>query len=181
MRYSEQLILKNGSIAVLRNGVEADGSAVLEVFNKTHEETDYLLTYPDENSFDAEQESRFLGEKTASDKAIEIIALVDGKVAGTAGFEAVGTMYKTRHRADFGISLLKEYWGLGIGRALTKACIQCAKDAGFTQLELSVVAENKRAVALYESFGFVEFGRNPKGFLSRENGFQELVYMRLEL
>lgn len=181
MKYSQQITLKNGSVALLRNGVEADGSAVFDNFNQTHAETDYLLSYPDENSFDAEREGQFLAQKTASDKEIEIVAFVDGKVAGTAGIDAVGTKYKVRHRAEFGISLLREYWGLGIGRALTEACIQCAREAGYTQLELTVVAENERAIALYESAGFVEYGRNPRGFLSRTGSFQELVYMLLEL
>ena len=181
MKYSRQITLKNGSIAVMRNGVEADGSAVLENFNQTHEETDYLLSYPDENSFDAEQEGQFLARKAATTNEIEIIAFVDGKVAGTAGIDAVGTKYKVSHRAEFGISVLKEYWGLGIGRALTEACIKCAQEAGYAQLELTVVAENVRAIALYQKEGFVEYGRNPRGFHSRINGFQEVIYMRLEL
>ena len=86
-----------------------------------------------------------------------------------------------KHRAEFGIALSKEYWGLGLGRALTEACIACAKEAGYTQLELDVVAENESALALYRKVGFVEYGRNPRGFLSRISGYQELVYMRLEL
>ena len=181
MKYSQQITLKNGSIAILRNGTQADGSAVLDHFNQTHAETDYLLSYPDETSFDAQQEGQFLAKKAASDNEIEIIALVDGKVAGSAGIDAVGTKDKLRHRAEFGISLLKEYWGLGLGRALTEACIQCAKEAGYAQLELSVVADNERAIALYEKEGFVEYGRNPRGFLSRTSGFQELDYMLLAL
>ena len=148
MKYSQQIILKNGSIAVLRNGVEADGSAVFDNFSQTHAETDYLLSYPDENSFDSEEEGKFLQQKTESTNEIEIIAFVDGKVAGTAGIEAVGTKYKVRHRAEFGICVLREYWGLGIGRALTEACIACAKEAGYIQLELDVVAENTRAISL---------------------------------
>lgn len=177
MKYHQQILLKNGKTALLRNGVASDGGAVFENFNQTHAETDYLLAYPDENSFDAEQEGRFLEQKTASTNEIEIIALVDGKVVGTAGIEAVGTKDKVRHRAEFGISVLKEDWGLGIGRALLQACIQCAKEAGYAQLELTVVAQNARAIALYQKEGFVEFGRNPGGFLSRTGGFQELVYM----
>ena len=35
-------------------------------------------------------------------------------------------------------------------------------------------------IALYESVGFVEYGRNPKGFRSRLTGWQEVVLMRLE-
>ena len=53
--------------------------------------------------------------------------------------------------------------------------------AGYTQLELEVVAENRAALALYKSVGFEEYGRNPKGFRSRTGGWQELVLMRLEL
>ena len=151
MEYSQQIVLKNGKTAILRNGVESDGSAVLENFNLTHAETDYLLSYPDEINFDSEKEGQFLKQKAESANEIEIIAFVDGKVAGTAGLDAVGTKYKVRHRAEFGISVRKEYWGLGIGRALLEACIKCAKEAGYAQLELSVVAENVRARIISKS------------------------------
>jgi ribosomal protein S18 acetylase RimI-like enzyme len=43
------------------------------------------------------------------------------------------------------------------------------------------VAENAAAISLYKSLGFTEFGRNPRGFNSRISGYQELVYMLLEL
>ncbi len=181
MKYRQNIMLKNGKEALLRNGDFADGKAVYDVFNLTHAETDYLLTYPDENSFDPEQEAQFLEKKTGSLNGIEIIAVVDDKVAGIAGIEAIGAKDKVRHRAEFGISVLREYWGLGLGRALTEACIQCARDAGYVQLELNVVAENNRALTLYRNLGFEEFGRNPRGFKSRINGYQELIYMMLVL
>ncbi len=181
MQYEQKIILKNGKEALIRNGDRPDGAAVFEIFNRTHEETDYLLSYPDENSLDEEKEAAFLEEMTKSPNETELIAVVDGKLVGTAGIEAIGKKYKVRHRAEFGISVLKEYWGLGLGKALTKACIQCAKDAGYDQLELNVVAENDTAISLYKSFGFEEFGRNPKGFNSRISGYQELLYMRVEL
>ena len=181
MKYEQRITLKNGNEAWLRNGDAPDGNAVFDIFNATHAETDYLLSYPDENSFDPEQEAHFLEEKTKSPNEIEIIAFIDGKIAGMAGIGAIGTKYKVKHRAEFGISILKEYWGLGLGRALTEACIQCARDAGYVQMELNVVSENKRAMSLYQNLGFAEYGRNPKGFLSRTSGFQELIYMLLEL
>ena len=181
MKYEQTIILKNGKKALLRNGDKQDGNAVFEVFNITHDETDYLLTYSDENSYNPEQESIFLEKKTNSENEIEIIAIVDGKLVGLAGIEAIGTKHKVKHRAEFGISILKEYWGLGLGKALANACIQCAKKAGYLQLELNVVSENIRAISLYKSLGFKEFGRNPKGFNSRICGFQEIVYMLLEL
>lgn len=66
--------------------------------------------------------------------------LRNGVVAGTAGIEAVGKKYKLKHRAELGIAILKEFWGLGIGKGLVEACVECAKDAGYTQLELNAVA-----------------------------------------
>ena len=181
MKYTQKIVLKNGTEALIRNGDAPDGANVYEAFNLTHAESDYLLSYPDENSYDLEQEAQFLAKKAESPNEIELVAIMDGKIAGMAGIEAVGSKYKVKHRAEFGISVLKEYWGLGLGKALMQACIQCAREAGYVQLELNVVAENERAIALYKSLGFEEFGRNPRGFNSRTSGFQELVYMLLKL
>ena len=106
---------------------------------------------------------------------------MDGILVGSAGNHALSTREKLRHRADFGISILREYWGQGIGAALTGACIDCAKEAGFRQLELEAVGDNENAVRLYKKYGFMEYGRNPRGFLTRDGRWQELVLMRLEL
>lgn len=181
MQYYKTIQIKDGRTCCLRNATEADGTAALANFILTHEQTDYLLTYPDENTMTAEQESEFLKAKTESKGEIEILAEVDGVVVGLAGIGAVGGKYKIRHRADFGISIDQAYWNLGIGTALTEACIKCAKKAGYEQIELNVVAENEMAVALYKKVGFTEFGRNPRGFKSRLTGYQEVVYMRMEL
>lgn len=181
MEYYQTIQLKDGRTCVIRNGTARDGFAVYENFNLTHGQTDFLLSYPEENSMNPEQEAKFLQEKTESANEIELVAEIGGQIAGTAGIEQAGTKEKVRHRAEFGISVDRNYWGLGVGRALTEACVACARKAGYAQLELNAVADNKRALALYESAGFVEFGRNPRGFRSRLTGWQELVYMRLEL
>ena len=181
MEYRKTIKLKDGRECLLRSGTESDGAEALACFDLAHAQTDFLLSYPDEKGFTVEQEAQFLKEKAEAQDEIELLALVDGKVVGLAGFDRVGAREKIRHRASFGISIGREYWGLGIGRAMTEVCIACAKDAGYAQLELDAVKENARAIALYQSLGFVEYGRNPRGFLSRLSGWQELVLMRLEL
>ena len=127
MEYSSIVTLKDGRACTLRNGTASDGQALLDVFNLTHEQTDFLLTYPEEHRYTAQQEADFLQEKTDSADEIELLAELDGKVVGCAGINCVGRKEKIRHRAEFGISVDKVYWGLGIGRALTEACIECAK------------------------------------------------------
>lgn len=181
MQFYQTILLKDGRTCVLRNGTEKDGQAALDNFILAHTQTDNLLTYPDEITFTAKEEAEYLKKKTDSDCEIEILAEVDGRIVGTGGIETAGARDKTRHRCDFGISVEKDYWGLGIGRALTHACIECAMKAGYEQIELEVVAENERAVRMYQKAGFVEYGRNPRGFKSRYTGYQELIAMRLEL
>ena len=123
MKYRQVVKLKNGKEALLRNGDAMDGQTVYDVFNLAHMESDYLLSYPEENSYTPEKEAEFLQLKTESDNEIEIVAVVDEKVIGVAGIEAVGTKYKVKHRAEFGISVLNDYCGLGLGEALLRACI----------------------------------------------------------
>ena len=180
MEYHKTITLKDGRACTLRNGTAEDGQALLDVFNLIHGQTDFLLTYPEEHRYTAQQEADFLQAKTDSADEIELLAELDGKIVGCAGINCVGRKEKIRHRAELGISVDKAYWGLGIGRALTKACIECAKRAGYAQLELEVVAENRSAIALYESVGFEEYGRNPRGFRSRFTGWQEVVLMKLD-
>lgn len=169
MEYRETVTLKDGRPCLLRNGTEDDGQALRDIFLVTHGETDFLLTYVDEYSFTAEDEAQYLKERTESSREIEMLAEVDGTVVGSAGINAVDAgKEKLRHRGEFGISVARAWWGLGIGRALTRACIACARRASYRQLELDVVAENASAMALYLSEGFVEMGRNPRGFLTRE-------------
>ena len=129
----------------------------------------------------AEDEARRAREKLERPDELELLAEVDGRVVAIAGIEAVGHSEKLRHRAEFGISVDSACQGLGIGRAMTRACIDCARRAGYAQLELDAVADNARALALYRSAGFVEYGLNPRGFRSRVNGWQALVLMRVAL
>ena len=168
MNYKKSIILKDGTECCLRNATCKDAEAILENFNLTHRQTDYLLSYPDESNFSLEQEIEFLNDKNDNPKEILIAALIEGKVVGTAGIEAVGKNYKVLHRVSFGIGI-------------DKACIESAREAGHTQLELEVVLENTHAISMYKKTGFIEYGRNPRGFNSRISGFQELIYMLLEL
>ena len=181
MQYSQEIILKDGRKCLLKSCNGDNGAEMFALFNQTHLETDFLLSYADENSYDEVKEGEFLQEVFDSDDSLEIGAFLDGKLVASAGIEAGGKKYKVRHRAEFGISVLKDYWGLGIGSALTAACIDCALKAGYEQLELNAVAANASALNLYKKYGFVEYGRNSRGFKSRFSGYQEVVFMRLEL
>ena len=181
MRYAKTVVVKGGVEILVRNAVASDARALRETMRRAHTQSDYLLSYPDEQSVDDEQEARSLEETERSCNEVELVAIIDGRIVGSAGVSAVRSRRKVAHRARFGISILKEYWGMGIGRALMEVSIDCARQAGYSQLELEVVADNERAVSLYRRAGFEEYGRNPRGYRSAAVGYQELMHMRLEL
>jgi RimJ/RimL family protein N-acetyltransferase len=181
MQYCRTITLRDGTSCTIRSGTEEDGRELLELYIATHSQTDYLLTYPEETRFTAEQEAEFLKRKAESPDEAGLVAVTDGRLAGSAGISCVGRRIKTKHRAEFGISVDQACWGRGIGRALMEACIECAKTAGYVQLELGAVADNTAALSLYKSAGFEEYGRNPKGMRTRSGAWQEVVLMRKEL
>ena len=177
---SKNKILKGGQVCILRSAEGADAEAFVRYSLQVRTETDYLLAGVDEAEHDPVKMVQRLETAKNSPTDIQICAFVDGALVGSAGVTLIRNRRKMLHRAEFGISILQAYNGLGIGNALTEQCIACAKQAGFLQLELEVVAENASAVKLYASAGFREYGRNPRGFRAR-TGWQEVILMRLEL
>ena len=64
---------------------------------------------------------------------------------------------RVAHRGTMVMVYLREAArGSGAAKAMLDACIKDAKEAGLTQLELSVSAENQRAHAFYLKEGFAE-------------------------
>lgn len=181
MEYQKRITLKDGRECLLRHGEKEDAKEFISYFSMAHGETDFLTTYPDEAVLEEAKEASFLEETKESPRSAEICAFVDGVLVGSAGISPIRERDKMRHRAEFGISVLRAYWGLGIGKALTDVCLDLAGKAGYLQVELEVVSENEAAVWLYRKMGFSEYGRNPKGFLTREGKWQTLVLMRKEM
>ena len=128
MQYEKEIILKDGAKCLLRGAGEADAAEVLRTFDLTHAETDYLLTYPEENSFAVDQEAEFLKARSESKNAIEIAAFVDGRIAGTAGIDPIDDKEKIRHRADFGIAIEKNPLGAR-HREGSYACVHRMREA----------------------------------------------------
>lgn len=62
------------------------------------------------------------------------------------------------HVGTLAMGIVPAYRGQGLGRRLIGAALEKAKEEGFIRVELSVHADNARAIALYEKVGFVREG-----------------------
>jgi len=181
MKYYLEAITKDDRKLIIRSGKKEDAKEFYDFFIKTHIETDFNITYPEEASFTVDDEANYLERKENSETDVELVAILEGKIVGNCSVAIISNRYKLKHRAEYGVSILKDYWGIGIGGILTKVSIDIAKKEGYEQLELSCMGDNFKAINLYKKFGFKEFGRNKKGFKSKYTGYQEMVLMALDL
>ena len=80
--------------------------------------------------------------------------LPPGSIIGHAELAATG-LAAARHRVEFGVGVLEEFRGLGLGARLTDTAIaHCRADAAIDWLDLGVYLPNEIALRLYESRGF---------------------------
>lgn len=152
--------LKDGREAIFRSPKREDAAEMLEYLKTTSAQPHFLLRSPEECTETLEQETAFLERIINSGDTMMIVCEVDGKVTGNCQIR-LNTRLKTRHRANIGIGLLQDYWGLGIGTAMFEELIRFAKDRGLYQLELEVIEGNERAMGLYRKMGFKVVAAKP--------------------
>ena len=150
---------------VITRAVPDDAEALLEYLRLVGSETDNLLFGAEGLPLTVEQERAFLASQ--SERFPMFVAKVDGRIVGDIGLHG-SNRERMKHRASFGISVVKEYWGQGVGSALLQTAIDFLRSAGFSVVSLEVRSDNTRAIALYEKFGFQKIGHFPEFF--RING-----------
>lgn len=162
----------------IRRAEPSDAEALVAYLNKIGGESDNLTFGKDEFPINAEQERAFLEAAKAGNENIILIAEEAGRIIAD-GSIARGKR-RFAHRAELGISVLKEAWGRGVGTALMQALIDAAKASGTELINLEVRADNSRAIRLYERFGFKRVGVSP-AYMKIGGEYADVVLMYLDL
>jgi putative acetyltransferase len=110
-----------------------------------------------------------------------LVAVIDGKPIGAASLEREAR-HRRSHAAGLGMAVHDAYAGRGVGTALLAAIVDLADNWwNLRRLELSVYADNARAIALYERFGFEREGLM-RAYAWRDGGYVDSLAMaRLRL
>jgi RimJ/RimL family protein N-acetyltransferase len=155
----QQHILRDGQLLILREAMPDDAERLLAYIEQIAGESDNITRGPGEFAMTVEQEREFLQASAASLTSLYLVAEIKGEIAGALSFRG-GDRPRLRHAGEFGISVLKKYWNLGIGRHLLAYLIDWAKGTRvIRKIDLLVRTDNYPAIHLYEKFGFVREGR----------------------
>lgn len=89
---------------------------------------------------------------------VNLVACSADRIVGNIGLYPE-QMVRRRHTANIGMGVHDDFVGRGIGQQLMEAAIDLADNwHNIRRLELSVYADNDRAIRLYQRCGFVEEG-----------------------
>ncbi len=156
--FFKEILLNNGSILVLREAKIEDAQAMIDHMQTVSAETDFLTYGEGEFVITLQEEKVFVEGIAKSDNQIFLLAEIDGKVIGISSVLA-SDKKRIKHIGNLGLSIQKDYWGLGIGSHVMQALIAWAKDTKIIKkIDLSVLTDNNPAIALYKKFGFEQEG-----------------------
>lgn len=141
----------------IREADEGDAAAFLDLVLALDAETRFMMLEPGERTSSVEDVREKLRAAARTDNEVILLAEVDGALAGYV--EAAGGRYRrNRHSATVVIGVRTEYSGRGIGARLLEELERWARAQGVRRLELTVMADNQRAIALYRRMGYEREG-----------------------
>ncbi len=94
-------------------------------------------------------------------------------------FKLIPHTYRSAHTVYLGgIAVHPQFAGMGYGRSMLNAIKVFTKQAGFLRIELSVAAQNEKAINLYKKTGFLKEGILKKyTYLKKEDRYLDEIMM----
>jgi RimJ/RimL family protein N-acetyltransferase len=173
-------VLEGGQELEIRTAAPEDAERVLVYIEQVSGESNFLTFGPGEFEMTVEQESDFFRACHESPNRLYFLGFIDDELVATANVMASPRL-RLRHRGELGMSVVRAFWGLGIGAAMLDHLVAWAQENPMlTKLDLRVRADNTRAIALYRRRGFVEEGVLRKQFCI-EGEFYDLIAMGMEV
>ncbi|MDK2952265.1 MAG: hypothetical protein PWQ77_1930 [Kosmotogales bacterium] len=180
MNATKRVTLKNGEILNIRRVVVEDSSEIIEYINKIAGESENLTFGPGEFKNTPEEEKRFIESINESDNSLMIVGIIKDEITSILNFNS-GRRNRIKHVGEFGISVRKDFWNIGVGKEMMNYLIDWAKNTKIIKkINLMVRKDNLSAISLYKKFGFEIEGTNSRYFKIRGK-YYDLLYMGLKI
>lgn len=163
----------------IRVAVAEDAAALSHLRVQIDGESENLDRESGEDYIDAEQFAKIIKRDNDSPRHLFLVATVDKRMVGFS--RCAGTQLKRlSHKVEFGVCVLKQFWGNGIGKHLLQQSISWADSSGIKKMVLHVLETNENAIKLYEKLGFeVEGILKQDKLLSDGKYYNTLVMSRI--
>lgn len=176
MVITDRIIQGENLTYILRCPKEEDAEELSKLRVKIDRETENLDREPGEGILSLEEFKKIIYEDSISKTSLFLIAEVNGIIVGFTRCEG-NKLRRFRHKAEFGICILKEYWGYGIGKILLENMLEWAKNTEIKKISLTVVETNKKAIELYKKYGFIEEGLLINDRIHKDGNYYNTVIM----
>lgn len=154
----KEYVLKNGKTLVIREGNIGDAENFIVYANNVGGESDFLTFNAGQFNSALDSQQKSIEELNNKENGLFLIAEISNKIAGNLTFR-LGKKPKTAHAGEFGITIQKQYWNLGIGQLLIQTLIDWARCSGnVRKINLRVREDNQRGLNLYRKMGFKQEG-----------------------
>lgn len=160
----------------IRSAGRADAAALSDLRLQIDGETENLDREPGEAFIDAKDFEALIKADSESPRNIFLVAETNGKLIGFSRCEGTD-LKRFRHKVEFGVGVLKEYWGHGIGKNFLQESISWADANDIKKITLNVMETNENARKLYEKLGFEVEGILKKDKLLSDGEFYNMVIM----
>jgi len=159
--------------------VSDDAYAVTELDNQILLDSPFLSRGPGDEEDDVEGTLSYIVDLLSAPREAFLVALIDGKIIGSAHLDGCGSRKKMLHRCEIALGVQKNYRNKGVGHCLMDALLYLARDAGYEQVELNVIEDNVLGVSLYKSFGFQTTGKIPHAYKYSDSSYGDYLVMIL--
>ena len=147
-----------GNPVRIRTARPYDAAALLDLKRQLDEETAFMMYEPGERDSSVRDLARELAGAGRSPNSVVLLAELGDQLAGYVELTG-GSFRRSRATAYLVIGVRACAAGRGIGTGLLRHARDWAAAHGLHRLELTVMAHNARAIALYERMGFSVEGR----------------------
>lgn len=175
-----KVLLRDGRELFIRPAEEGDAAAVIEYMNLVGGESDFLTYGKNGCRYTVEEEKEFIGETRGLPDSICLSGWIGDELACFANLRAE-RKERLSHNCEMGVTVRKKYWGLGAASALLTELIGFAKEnQTLRTIHLGVYGRNRRAIRLYEKFGFEAVGRH-RDYFCVDGVYDDEILMDLHL
>jgi ribosomal protein S18 acetylase RimI-like enzyme len=160
----------------IRSAVEKDAEELSALRLVIDGETENLDREKGEAFIDPAGFAKLIKEDAENPRNLFLVAVAKDRIVGFSRCEG-HPLKRFSHKVEFGVCVLQEFWGFGIGKHLLRQSISWADESGMKKMTLQVLETNEPAIALYKKLGFEIEGLLKKDKLHSDGTYHNTIVM----